>query len=95
MRANVALQRILTKQIQSCMPGTEIADARRCAATVLRSVKVALQLDDVDLDGLMHGSMAPRVLVQDEFAARRFARVIRRMPRYATTRETSRLPEDS
>lgn len=78
MRANIALQRILAKQIQTCLPGSDVADARRCAATMLRSVKIALQLDDAELDGLMHGSMVPRPLMRDELVTRRVVRAIRR-----------------
>ncbi len=79
MRANVALQRILAKQIQVCMPAAESGDTRRCAAIVVRTVKVALQLDDVDLDGLMHGSLAPRPLRPVDLVTRRLvARVVRR-----------------
>ena len=78
MRANVALQRILTKQIQTCLPATDMADARRCAATAVRSVKVALQLDDAELEGLMHGSMAPRPLAPGDLMTRRVARTFHR-----------------
>lgn len=78
MRAHIALQRILSKQIQACLPATDSTDARRCASHAVRAVKIALQLDDTELDGLMHGSMAPRPLMRDEMVTRRVARTVRR-----------------
>jgi hypothetical protein len=78
MRASVALQRILSKQIQACLPAADTTDTRRCAAHVVRAVKIALQLDDAELDGLMHGSMAPRPLMRDETVTRRMVRTVRR-----------------
>jgi hypothetical protein len=78
MRANIALQRILSRQIQACLPATDSTDARRCASYAVRAVKVALQLDDTELDGLMHGSMAPCPLMRNEMVTRRIVRTIRR-----------------
>jgi hypothetical protein len=78
VRANVALQRILAKQIQQSFPA-DAAAARRCAINVVRAIKIALQLDEAELDGLMRGSMVPRPLALNEVATRRLVRTARRL----------------